>query len=77
MKFVLTDKGDINKFLNIKITHIDENIFKLSKPFLIDSIISILNIVKNNYGMDTNTKLTAVGSSLLHKYLSGKPRKEA
>ena len=30
----------------------------------------------NDYGMDKNAKSTPVGKPLLHKYLSGKPRKE-
>ena len=50
-KFVLTDKGDINKFLCIGITQIGEKIFKVSKPLLIDRIISLLNIDINYYGM--------------------------
>ena len=74
-KLVLTDKGDINKFLSIEITHISEKRFKLSQPFLIDRIIYILNIYTNDYGMDTNSKSTPVGNPLLHKDLSGKPHK--
>ena len=38
-KFILTDKGDINKFIGIKITQLDENIFKISQPYPIDRII--------------------------------------
>ena len=76
-KFVLTDKGDINKFLGIEITHIDENRFKLSQLLLIYRIMSLLNIYTNNYGMDTNAKSTPVGKPLLHKDLSVKPLKEA
>ena len=66
-KFVLTDKGDINKFLGIEITHIDENRFKLSQLLLIYRIMSLLNIYTNNYGMDTNAKSKPVGKQLLHK----------
>ena len=76
-KFVLTGKGDINKFLGIEITHIDKKIFKLSQPFSIDSIISLLNIGAKKYCKDNNSKSTPVGKPLLHKYLSGKPSKEA
>ena len=74
--FVLTDEGYINNFLGIEITQLDENIFKISQPFLIDRIIYFLNIDTNYYDMDTNEKLTPVGKPLLHKNLSGKPRKE-
>ena len=74
--FVLTEEGNINKFLGIEITQLDDKRFKISQPFLIDRIIYFLNIDTNYYGMDTNTKLTPVRKPLLHKNLSGKPRKE-
>ena len=74
--FVLTDEGDINKFLGIKITHVDGHKFKLSQPFLIERILSLLNFDKNEFGKSTNSKVTPVGSPLLNKDLSGKPRKE-
>ena len=74
--FLLTDKGEINKFLDIEITQLDENIFKISQPFIIGIIISFLKVDTNSYGMYTNTKSTPVGKPLLQKDLSGKPRKE-
>ena len=55
------------KFLGIEINHIDEKRFKVSQPFLIDRIISVLKIDTNNYGMDTNSKSTPVGKPLLQK----------
>ena len=73
--FVLTDQGDINKFLGTEITQIYDKIFKISQPFIIDRITSYLNIDTNDYGMDTNSKSTPVGKTLLSKDLSGKPRK--
>ena len=73
--FTLTNEGDIDKFLGIEINHLDENIFKISQPFLIDRIISFLNINTNDFGLG-NSKSTPVGRPLLHKYLSSKPRKE-
>ena len=48
--FVLADKGDINKFLGIEITQLNNKRFKVSQPFLIDRIISYLNIDTNDYG---------------------------
>ena len=33
---VLTDEGDINKFLGIEITQLDDKRFKISQPYLID-----------------------------------------
>ena len=75
-KFVLTNEGDINKFLGIEITQLDDKRFMISHPFLIDIIRSYLNIDMNNYGMETNAKSTPVGKPLLIKELSGKPRNE-
>ena len=34
--FVLTDEGDINKFLGIEITQLDDKIFKISQQYLTD-----------------------------------------
>ena len=59
--FVLTDEGDINKFLGIEITQLDDNRFKVSQPFMIDRIVSFLNIDTNDYVMETNTKPSPVG----------------
>ena len=74
--FVPTDEGDINKFLGIEITQLDDNRFKVSQPFLIDRVVRFLKINNNEYGMKTNTKPTPVGKPLLYKDLAGKPRKE-
>ena len=74
--FVLTDEGDINKFLGTEITQLDDKRFKVSQPFLVDWIVNFLNINTNDYGMETNTKPTPVGKYLIHKDLAGKPRKE-
>ena len=74
--FTLTDEGDIDKFLGIEINHLDENIFKIPQPFLIDRIISFLNIDTNDFGLGTISKSTPVGKPLPNKDLYGKPRKE-
>ena len=74
--FVLTDEGDINKFLGIEITQLDDKRFKISQPFLTDRIIAFLKINANDHEAETNAKSTPVGKPLLHKDLSGKPRKE-
>ena len=75
--FILKDEGDIKKYIGIEITHIDEKRFKVSKHFLINMIISLLNTDTNNYSMDTNAKSTPVGKPLVHKDLYGKPRTDA
>ena len=74
--FVLTNEGDINKFLGIEINQLDEKILKIAQTFLIDRMISFLNIDKNDDGMKTNTNSTPVGKPFLHKDLSGNPRKD-
>ena len=75
-KFILTDEEDIDKFLGIEITHLDDKRFKISQPFLIDGIVAYLNIDSNKHGIETNSTSTPVGKTLLHSDLSGKPRKE-
>ena len=74
--FVLTDKGDIDKFLGIEITQLDKNRFKISQPYLIDRIVSLLNLNPDDLGHQTNAKATPVGKPVLNKDLAGKPRKE-
>ena len=74
--FVLTDEGDINKLLGIEINQLDHKRFKISLPYLTERIISFLKINANNHNVETNKKPTPVGKPLLHKDLSGKPRKE-
>ena len=74
--FLLTNEGDINKFLGIEITQLDDKRFKISQPFLIDRVISFLNIDTDDYVMDKNEKSTPIGKPLMHKDLSGKPCKE-
>ena len=71
--FVFTDEGDINKFLG---DQLDDKILKISQPYLTDRIISFLNIDANYHNVETNAKSTPVGKPLLHKDISGKPRKE-
>ena len=75
--FILTNKGDIDTFLGIEITQLDEKRFKTSQPFLINRIISLLIIDQNEFGLKTNNKSTPVSKPLLHKDLSDKPCKEA
>ena len=74
--FLLTNREDINKFLEIEITQLDDKRFKISQPYLKYQIVSFLNIGANDHNIETNTKSTPVGKPLLHKHLSGKQRKE-
>ena len=75
-KFTLTNEVNIDKFLGIEINHLDEKRFKISQPFLIERIISFLDIDTNDFGLVTNSKSTPIGKSILHKDLSGKHCKE-
>ena len=51
--FVFTDEGDINKFLGIEITQLDDKRFKISQPYLTDRIISYLKIYANDHNVET------------------------
>jgi hypothetical protein len=48
--FILTDEGDIDKFLGIEITQLDDNRFKISLPYLIDRIVSLLELNQDEQG---------------------------
>ena len=41
-KLILTDEGDVNRFLGTKITQIDDLSYECLKPFLIDRIVNFL-----------------------------------
>ena len=53
-KFVLTDEGDINKFLGIETTQLDDKIFKISQLYLTDRIIYFLKTDANDHNVETN-----------------------
>ncbi len=46
-EYVLTDEGDINKFLGIEIKEITTNKNELSQPFLIEQICNVLGLGPN------------------------------
>ena len=69
LELCIDRQGRYKKFLGIEITQLHENVFKIYQPFLIDGIISFINIDTNNYGMNTNAKSTPVDKPLLHKDL--------
>jgi hypothetical protein len=73
--FILTDEGDIDKFLGIEIEYLDSNRFELKQPFLIERICRTLGLIDNDWDVAANTKSTPVGKPLLNKDLNGKPRK--
>ncbi len=73
--FILTDEGDIDKFLGIDIKHLGNNKFEISQPFLIERIVTLLGLKDNEFNVDTNARPTPVGKPVLNKDLDGKPRK--
>ncbi len=75
-EYVLTNEGDINKFLGYEIKEITRNKFELSQPFLIEQIVNLLGLGQNKFDVQTKTKITPVGKPLLNKDLEGKPRKK-
>lgn len=73
--FILTDEGDIDKFLGIEIKRLDDKRFEMSQPFLIERICTTLGLMDNDWENEANTKKTPVGKPVLNKDLNGKPRK--
>jgi len=73
-QFILTDEGDIDKFLGIDIPHLSENKFEIVQPFLIDRIVTLLGLTNNKCDISTTGKATPVDQPLLSKDLEGKPR---
>jgi hypothetical protein len=76
LAYVLTDKGDTNKFVGIEIKEITKNKFKLSQTFLIEQIVKLLGLGQNEFDVHTNTKINPFGKPLLNIDLEGKPRKK-
>jgi hypothetical protein len=72
---VLTDEGDVNKFLGIEITKLGSSSFELAQPFLIDHLHQFLGLCNNSFETNANSLSTPVAKGLLHHYLAGKPRK--
>jgi hypothetical protein len=69
--FVLQDEGSINKYLGVKIKQVDDFLFELTQPFLIERVTKFLGIDNGR----TNEKLTPVGKPLLNKDLNSVPHK--
>ena len=73
--FILTDEGDIDKFLGIEIKKLAPNKFELVQPFLIDRIVTLLGLENNEFESSSNSRSTPVARPVLSKDLEGKPRK--
>ncbi len=70
-KFILKDKGSIEKYLEVSIAQLDDKSFDLTQPFLIECITAFLGIDKSR----RNEQETPIGKPLLNKDLNGVPRK--
>ena len=69
-KYVLTDEGDINKYLGVDIFQHNDNTFELRQPFLIDRCLKSMQLK-----LESNPKKTPVTKPLLHKDINGDSRK--
>ena len=73
---MLTNEGNIDKFLGIEITQLDAKRSKVTQLFSTDQTISCLGVDTNNFGMETNPKQTPIGKPLPNKDLTETPQKE-
>lgn len=75
-KFILTDEGDIDKFLGIEIKHHADGSFEISQPHLITRILKLLRLDENNeWKTSTNGRQLPGEKIILHKDENGNPRK--
>lgn len=73
-EFILMKEGSLDKLLGIFINKKDDGQFELSRPFLINWLVTF---VENGTELDMNERETpkTIGKTLLHKDKNGKPRK--
>jgi hypothetical protein len=56
-RFLLTDEGDIDKFLGIEIKHFENGSFEISQPHLTTRILQLLRLDQNNeWKSSTNSR---------------------
>lgn len=58
-RFEITDEGDIDEYLGVKVTRLPDGTITLTQPHLIDSIIADLGFKENTKGKDTPAPSTA------------------
>ena len=73
LNFELTDEGDVENFLGVKIDKLDQGSFKMSQPALTDTIITALGLNTNTATKQHNTPAI---SPPLHAAPEGAPREE-
>ncbi len=72
-RFEITDEGDIDEYLGVKVTRIPDGTITLTQPHLIDSIIEDLGFKENTKGKDTPAPSTAS----LNRDIDGKDHSES
>jgi Reverse transcriptase (RNA-dependent DNA polymerase)/GAG-pre-integrase domain len=72
-RFEITDEGDIDEYLGVKVTRMPDGTITLTQPHLIDSIISDLGFKENTKGKDTPAPSTAS----IDRDLNGKDHDES
>ena len=65
-RFDITDEGDIDEYLGVKVTRMPDGTITLTQPHLIDSIIADLGFKENTKGKDTPAPSTASINRDLH-----------
>ena len=72
-RFEITDEGDIDEYLGVKVTRTQDGTITLTQPHLIDSIIADLGFKENTKGKDTPAPSTAS----IDRDLNGKEHSES
>ena len=71
--FDITDEGDIDEYLGVKVTRLQDGTISLTQPHLIDSIIADLGFKPNTKGKETPAPSTAS----INRDLDGPPHAES
>eukprot|EP00957_Ditylum_brightwellii_P197618 15055429-Ditylum_brightwellii.AAC.2 len=68
-QFLLTDEGDIDKFLGIELKHNKDGSFEMTQPHLTERIIKLLGLEKedNKWKTSANSRLTPSEQIILHR----------
>ena len=75
-KFILTEEGDINKFLGIEINHHEDGSFELTQPHLIKRVVDMLKLNGNNeWSQVAKSRATPSEKKILSKDSNGSRRK--
>ncbi|EJK58187.1 hypothetical protein THAOC_21711, partial [Thalassiosira oceanica] len=73
--FILTDEGNIDKFLGIDIKNHNDGSFEMSQPHLIDRTLKYVIESASFPNAHVNAKLTPAAEKVLNKDADGLPRK--